>query len=392
MLGMKKNSDFLYYFVSTVVLICWLTACVVYTLFAADTLQSNGFSLKSITSNSIISTIAKPDTRNADDILSQAGKEYKNVLKTSSYVSNKFPQDFEYYYDLWDIDNDNIPEMIVIATNEYNTNSNKYIHVFSFKNGKLVKYPEIIDKNLDKNEYTGTIYFDPHHKGIVILRAIEKNAPDVFPWSKTIYKLNEGNFTHTRSVVQHPLDKTDTYDSVPGTGEISKLLHPTFVPVDDFTDINMMINAKNLTQAQHKHNELVQLWREKGYQVFTGTVKILNADEAYEFPGTTPSDTGSKYSVREENKDNIYTVLAFDRKMSVGGYCNGMDCGVRQTRNSINNILVTMKVSKSNESNMFEKYNNKKITIAAKAGDDGTNWLELPAGQSTVSNVHIIDE
>lgn len=389
---MKKNSDFLYYCVSTVVLICWLTACVVYTLFAADTLQNSGFSLKSITSNSIISTITKPHTRSTDDILSQAGKEYKKVLETSSYVSNKFPQDFEYYYDLWDIDNDNIPEMIVIATNEYNNNSNKCIHVFSFKNGKLVKYPEIIDNAHDENENSGTIYFDPHHKGIVILRAIEKNSPNVFPWIKTIYKLNEGNFTNTRSIVYHPLDKDNTYDPVPGTGEISKLLHPTFVSVDDFTDINMMINAKNLTQAQRKHNKLVQLWREKGYQVFTGTVKILNVDEAYDFPGTTPNNTGNKDNVLVENKDNIYTILVFDRKMSVGGFCNGTDCGVMQTRNDLNNILVTMKISKSNESNRFEKYNNKKITIAAQYGDDGSNWLELPAGQSTVSGVQIIDE
>ncbi|MFU0537620.1 hypothetical protein ACMZ7J_03895 [Gardnerella greenwoodii] len=356
---MKKNNAFLYYCVSTLVLICMLTAWVVYVRFTVDTVQNSGFSLNHVASNTI-SAITKPHTRNTDDILSQAGKEYKNVLENSSYVSNNIPQDSKYYYDLWDIDNDTIPEMVIISADEFNSNTTKHIKVFSFKNGKLVKYPEIIDNAHDENENSGTIYFDPHHKGIVILRAIEKNSPDVFPWSKTIYKLNEGNFTNTRSIVYHPLDKDNTYDPVPGTGEISKLLHPTFVSVDDFTDINMMINAKNLTQAQRKHNKLVQLWREKGYQVFTGTVKILNVDEAYDFPGTTPNNTGKKDNVLEENKDNIYTVLVLDRKMSVGGYCNGTDCGVRQTFNSLNNILVTMKISKSNESNRFEKYNKQK--------------------------------
>lgn len=179
MFAMKKNNAFLYYCVSTVVLICMLTTWVVYVRFVADTVQNSGFSLNHVAS-STISAITKPHTRSTDDILSQAGKEYKKVLETSSYVSNKFPQDFKYYYDLWDIDNDNIPEMIVIATNKYNNNSNKCIHVFSFKNGKLVKYPEIIDNAHDENENSGTIYFDPHHKGIVILRAIEKNSPNVF--------------------------------------------------------------------------------------------------------------------------------------------------------------------------------------------------------------------
>ena len=110
---MKKNNAFLYYCVSTLVLICMLTAWVVYVRFTVDTVQNSGFSLNHVASNTI-SAITKPHTRSTDDILSQAGKEYKKVLENiHKYSFNDAPEG-DYTYALWDINDDKIPDLSLI--------------------------------------------------------------------------------------------------------------------------------------------------------------------------------------------------------------------------------------------------------------------------------------
>ncbi|NSX31054.1 hypothetical protein [Gardnerella leopoldii] len=286
---MKKNSDFLYYCVSTVVLICWLTTWVVYVCFVVDTAQNSGFSLQHVAS-SAISTITKPHTRNADDILSQAGRAYKDVL-TNLNGKYKFGDADKYYYSLWDINNDKIPELIVTAAKVVDPNCSPAqngetcendrpisARLFSYDGKKLV-IPSTI---LSYGTNFGTMFFDKNHDGIVFL---ENKVPDGgyseihnwsedphFPWKKTIYKLQNNDFVKKTYLVEYPIDTNLTK----GSNELGKVTAPNYLKSDDLSEINKLINITKLTSKERQHEAEVLKWREKGYQVFDGTISSEN--------------------------------------------------------------------------------------------------------------------
>lgn len=311
---MKKNNAFLYYCVSTVVLICMLTTWVVYVRFVADTVQNSGFSLNHVASNTI-SAITKPHTRNTDDILSQAGKEYKNVLENihGKYKFKNVPDSFKYYYSLWDINNDKIPELIVTAAInkdgysifncaqvECSGNNVTVARVFSYDGNKLVVPSKILSYS------KGTMMFERHHNGIVFFAdkppADYPNDPKWFddrhfPWEKTTYSLSSNDISEKSDFIEYPYDT----DKTKGTDELGKVTAPYYLESDDFTEINKLINITTLTSKERQHEEEILKWREQGYQVYDGTISEENFD------------------------DHEATVFLFDKKIPIVTATHGTD-------------------------------------------------------------------
>lgn len=341
-----------------------------------------------------------PKALTQDDIISNAGKAYKNLIDSGSYTSTNFPQHYSYYYALWDIDGDNIPEMVVTASENFNIGEDQYIHVFSYKNGKIVSYPDIIDKP-DIYEERGTIFFGGNHDGIVVARSYqtpENDGVDGLPWHVYTYKINGKSFDKSTVDVAKPIEfKTKfTTGSLDG---LQNFVYPKFVSVNDLTDINNLIDTPNLTPEQKKMNKTINEWLEKGYQVFSGTVKRLSAEEAYDYPGTTPNDPNANKdevikSLNEGNEGNgTFDIIALDQKRSGNGFRTGMYGGFMPSHMIFDLVSVRFDNSDKDQAAFVEKYAGKKIMVAAHPGGyDGGNWMELPAGQPTVGEIHLIKE
>lgn len=351
MFTMKKNNAFLYYCVSTVVLICMLTTWFVYVRFVVDTVQNSGFSLNHVAS-STVSAITKPHTRNVDDILSKAGKEYKNVLQNvHKYSFNDAPEG-NYTYALWDINNDKIPDLLVTDTYEVNKNNSDYpkteslTRVFSYDGNKLVAPSTIISWS------RRTMMFEKHHHGIVFFEA--KPSADYpndskwfddphFPWEKTTYNLSGNDISEKSDFIEYPYDTNKTK----GTDELGKVTAPYYSKSDDFTEINKLANVTTLTPKERQHEAEVLKWREQGYQVYDGTISEENFD------------------------DHDATVFLFDKKIPIVAATHGTESGfcppillgtkgllLRDTGNDFGVV-----------DSYFSKYSNtgKKITIAYKS-------------------------
>ena len=344
-----------------------------------------------------------PKALTQDDIISKAGKAYKNVIDSGSYTSTNFPQHYSYYYALWDIDGDNIPEMVVTASEDFNNGKEQYIHVFSYKNGKIVSYPDIIDKPDIYEEYS-TMFFGGNHDGIVVARSYqtpENDGVDGLPWHVYTYKINGKSFDKSTVDVAKPIEfKTKfTTGSLDG---LQNFVYPKFVSVNDLTDINNLIDTPNLTPEQKKMNKTINEWLEKGYQVFSGNVKRLSAEEAYDYPGTTPNDPNANKdevikSLNEGNEGNegngTFDIIALDQKRSGNGFCTGMYGGFMPSHMIFDLVSVRFDNSDKDQAAFVEKYAGKKIMVAARPGGyDGGNWMELPSGQPTVGEVHLIKE
>ena len=207
-----------------------------------------------------------PKALTQDDIISNAGKAYKNVINSGSYTSTNFPQHYSYYYALWDIDGDNIPEMVVTASEGFNIGEDEYIHVFSYKNGKIVSYPDIIDRH-DIYEERGTMFFGGNHDGIVVARSYqtpENDGVDGLPWHVYTYKINGKSFDKSTVDVAKPIEFKTKFTTGSLAG-LQNFVYPKFVSVNDLTDINNLINTPNLTPEQKKMNKTINEWLEKGY-------------------------------------------------------------------------------------------------------------------------------
>lgn len=337
-----------------------------------------------------------PKTLTQDDIISNAGKAYKNVINSGSYTSTNFPQHYSYYYALWDIDGDNIPEMVVTASEGFNIGEDEYIHVFSYKNGKIVSYPDIIDRH-DIYEERGTMFFGGNHDGIVVARSYqtpENDGVDGLPWHVYTYKINGKSFDKSTVDVAKPIEFKTKFTTGSLAG-LQNFVYPKFVSVNDLTDINNLINTPNLTPEQKKMNKTINEWLEKGYQVFSGTVKRLSAEEAYDYPGTTPNDPNAKDEVMKSlNEGNgTFDIIALDQKRSGNGFCSGMYGGFMPSHMIFDLVSVRFDTSDNDQAAFVEKYAGKKIMVAARPGSyDGGNWMELPARQPTVGEIHLIKE
>lgn len=337
-----------------------------------------------------------PKALTQDDIISNAGKAYKNVINSGSYTSTNFPQHYSYYYALWDIDGDNIPEMVVTASEGFNIGEDEYIHVFSYKNGKIVSYPDIIDRH-DIYEERGTMFFGGNHDGIVVARSYqtpENDGVDGLPWHVYTYKINGKSFDKSTVDVAKPIEFKTKFTTGSLAG-LQNFVYPKFVSVNDLTDINNLINTPNLTPEQKKMNKTINEWLEKGYQVFSGTVKRLSAEEAYDYPGTTPNDPNAKDEVMKSlNEGNgTFDIIALDQKRSGNGFCSGMYGGFMPSHMIFDLVSVRFDTSDNDQAAFVEKYAGKKIMVAARPGSyDGGNWMELPARQPTVGEIHLIKE
>lgn len=388
---------------AVVVIVLVVCTCVWYFRSNNNSSSTRGANSNPNAAGNAFNNASAPKALTQDDIISNAGKAYKNVIDSGSYTSTNFPQHYSYYYALWDIDGDNIPEMVVTASEDFNNGKEQYIHVFSYKNGKIVSYPDIIDKPDIYEEYS-TMFFGGNHDGIVVARSYqtpENDGVDGLPWHVYTYKINGKSFDKSTVDVAKPIEfKTKfTTGSLDG---LQNFVYPKFVSVNDLTDINNLIDTPNLTPEQKKMNKTINEWLEKGYQVFSGTVKRLSAEEAYDYPGTTPNDPNANKdevikSLNEGNEGNegngTFDIIALDQKRSGNGFCSGMYGGFMPSHMIFDLVSVRFDNSDKDQSAFVEKYAGKKIMVAARPGGyDGGNWMELPSGQPTVGEVHLIKE
>ncbi|MFP1695411.1 zinc ribbon domain-containing protein [Gardnerella greenwoodii] len=384
---------------AVVVIVLVVCTCVWYFRSNNNSSSTRGVNSNPNASGNAFNNANAPKALTQDDIISNAGKAYKNLIDSGSYTSTNFPQHYSYYYALWDIDGDNIPEMVVTASEDFNIGEDQYIHVFSYKNGKIVSYPDIIDKH-DIYEESGTIFFGGNHDGIVVARSYqtpENDGVDGLPWHVYTYKINGKSFDKSTVDVDKPIEFKTKFTTGSLAG-LQNFVYPKFVSVNDLTDINNLIDTPNLTPEQKKMNKTINEWLEKGYQVFSGTVKRLSAEEAYDYPGTTPNDPNAKdevmKSLNEGNEGNgTFDIIALDQKRSGNGFRTGMYGGFMPSHMIFDLVSVRFDNSDKDQAAFVEKYAGKKIMVAAHPGGyDGGNWMELPAGQPTVGEVHLIKE
>ncbi len=384
---------------AVVVIVLVVCTCVWYFRSNNNSSSTRGANSNPNAAGNAFNNASAPKALTQDDIISNAGKAYKNVIDSGSYTSTNFPQHYSYYYALWDIDGDNIPEMVVTASEDFNIGEDKYIHVFSYKNGKIVSYPDIIDRH-DIYEERGTMFFGGNHDGIVVARSYqtpENDGVDGLPWHVYTYKINGKSFDKSTVDVAKPIEFKTKFTTGSLAG-LQNFVYPKFVSVNDLTDINNLINTPNLNPEQKKMNKTINEWLGKGYQVFSGTVKRLSAEEAYDYPGTTPDDPNAKDEVMKSlsegsEGDGTFDIIALDQKRSGNGFCSGMYGGFMPSHMIFDLVSVRFDNSDKDQAAFVEKYADKKIMVAARPGSyDGGNWLELPARQPTVGEIHVIKE
>ncbi|WP_019260767.1 zinc ribbon domain-containing protein [Gardnerella greenwoodii] len=384
---------------AVVVIVLVVCTCVWYFRSNNNSSSTRGANSNPNAAGNAFNNASAPKALTQDDIISKAGKAYKNVIDSGSYTSTNFPQHYSYYYALWDIDGDNIPEMVVTASEDFNIGEDQYIHVFSYKNGKIVSYPDIIDKH-DIYEERGTMFFGGNHDGIVVARSYqtpENDGVDGLPWHVYTYKINGKSFDKSTVDVAKPIEFKTKFTTGSLAG-LQNFVYPKFVSVNDLTDINNLIDTPNLTPEQKKMNKTINEWLEKGYQVFSGNVKRLSAEEAYDYPGTTPNDPNAKDEVMKslnegDGGNGTFDIIALDQKRSGNGFCTGMYGGFMPSHMIFDLVSVRFDNSDKDQAAFVEKYAGKKIMVAARPGGyDGGNWMELPARQPTVGEIHLIKE
>lgn len=387
----KVKSKNLAIIITSVILVVAIVAGGVVWYFANN--KKLHFGLKSGNTSETISNSSA--TSNNSETISAAGKEYKKVLSNSSKYEIKNLDYPKYYYTLWDIDNDGIPELIVKAEPANNNYAHDYMNfrVFSFKNNKLVSFPEIDDTCY--NAYV-SIYLNKMHKGIVVTLQLGNgvdgdgaiyNDEGVYTWLKNTYTLKGNRVNGEQVLVENPLDPEYSKN---GTNELSKVIPATFVSVDDLSDITKMISANKMTNSDQMFAKTVQEWREKGYQVFTGKVKVLSAEEAYDSTASNRTGSTDKNLVLSDKKNKVFTVLMLDRNMSVNVYPTGMDSGLVPSYDIYDCDSVVIDESDSSDGSKFADYANKEITVAVKGGVGNGKWDSLPYGVPTVTDVQII--
>lgn len=342
---MKKNNAFLYYCVSTIVLICMLTTWVVYVRFTADTVQNSGFSLKNVMNNNAVTVVIEPNKSN--NALSLAGRAYKNVLENlhGKYKFKNVPDSFGYYYDLWDFNNDKIPELIVTARKKlcYDENKPRFTKVFSFDGKKIVESQLIEDLGPSRDdEFSETLMYDHNHNGIVVYYVF-----DALKVRRDTYKLTEDyKFKLDSSVEDNSADPSNVGD-----------LDAMFVDVKNLKPVDNLINNMTLSEKEKKHNKYIQDLRDDGYTILTGNVQEMNIDEVKQTaqPDAILDDYSYYFDIHEKI---IYTVnMPYKTIITVG--VDGKGTPVPDT-------YVYKRFFVSPKAGEMKDYVGKNVTIAVK--------------------------
>ena len=205
----------------------------------------------------VIATGETTENSNRDSMLSAAGKAYKEVLY-SLHSKYKFSDADKYYYSLWDINNDQIPELFVDAESpsRHKLDSTR---VFSYDGKKLVVLEPIHHEN-------GTMMFDQHHGSVAFLQSIFDNSQRRSIWTKTTYHINNGTLVKEQKQFESPRVRGNEIDSL-------ALTAPYYSDVADLTELNKLVNRSKLTTKELAHEQEVLSYREKGYQVLQGTIR-----------------------------------------------------------------------------------------------------------------------
>lgn len=205
----------------------------------------------------VIPTDETTENSNRDSMLSAAGKAYKEVLY-SLHSKYKFSDADKYYYSLWDINNDQIPELFVDAESpsRHKLDSTR---VFSYDGKKLVVLEPIHHEN-------GTMMFDQHHGSVAFLQSIFDNSQRRSIWTKTTYHINNGTLVKEQKQFESPRVRGNEIDSL-------ALTAPYYSDVADLTELNKLVNRSKLTTKELAHEQEVLSYREKGYQVLQGTIR-----------------------------------------------------------------------------------------------------------------------
>lgn len=318
-----------------------------------------------------------------EHVLSEAGKQYKKVLNQVSEESNS---EEKYYYALWDMNNDTIPDLVIASARNTDTTgmiSATYgMRIVSYTGKKLVR-----SENLAVNSDLpyGTLYFNKHHDGVVVLSPTngETISGESLPWKKTVYRLTKHQkFTEDTNVVSHPLASNSEFDtSGQGTDELGKLVMPAFISVDDMSGIDALIDSETSSAKQREHYKTMQDWIEQGYQVYTGKVQTLSAEEANSLPGVPADDApgGESY-----DKDAKFTVLVLDQPASVTVSNGFMGSALRPTIMFSNRVAVLLHVSTESSQNNLTQYEGKHITLAVRPNGIGYHGGDVPFGQPSV--------
>ncbi|RIY27945.1 hypothetical protein CJI52_03110, partial [Bifidobacteriaceae bacterium WP022] len=270
----------------------------------------------------------------------------------------------KYYYTLWDINKDSIPDLVIASSRSADTtrmiDATYGVRVASYDGKKLIKSEDLTTSS----DSYATLYFNKNHDGIVTLAPFGSDATSDgdMPWTKTIYRLNKHHkFTTSSETVEHPLGSDGV---VQGTDELSRVVMPSFISISDMRGVDALVNNEENSQKVREHNKNVQNWIEKGYQVYTGTIKTLSKEEAKNLPGADKDDTTGFPDTYDDNAR--FTVLLLDNPSSVTVANGFMDCALRPTITFANKVAVLISDSNDGTSNNFKQYEGKRITIATK--------------------------
>ncbi len=325
-----------------------------------------------------------------NNVVSEAGKKYKKVLENIKQTESSSSDGMSYYYALWDINNDDIPDLVIASSRNSDVtrmlDAKSGVNIVSYDGKKLTKS----EKLTSSSDSYATLYFNKNHDGIVTLAPVGSDATSDgdMPWAKTTYRLNKHHkFTTSSETVEHPLGSDGV---VHGSDELSKVVMPPFTSVSDMRGVDALVNNEKNSQKVREHNINVQDWIEKGYQVYTGTVKTLSKEDAKNLPGADKDDSDGSQDNYDDNAR--FTVLVLDNPSSVTVANGFMDCALRPTITFGNKVAVLISYSNGETDNNFKQYEGKKITIATKPNYIMYHNGDLPFGQPAVDtdDIHVI--